>query len=76
MYLQGTFAHVTEVASSQHQDTNNRETVADDMLQVIDKERNFSAMTQHTLSFGAKHEMENDNDNDVTGSKIEINTAR
>lgn len=46
------------------------------MLQVIDKERNFSAMTQHTLSFGAKHEMENDNDNDVTGSKIEINTAR
>ena len=28
------------------------------MLQVIDKERNFSAMTQHTLSFGGRAEMD------------------
>ena len=43
-------------------------------MQAIDKERNFSAMTQHTLSFGMKQEL--DDDNEANGSKIEINTAR
>ena len=55
MYLQGTFAHVTEVSSRNHeQSLKQQEAVADDMMQSIDKDRNFSAMTQHTLSFGMK----------------------
>ena len=45
------------------------------MMQAVDKERNFSAMTQHTLSFGMKQELMDD-DNEANGSKIEINTAR
>ena len=28
------------------------------MLQAVDNERNFSAMTYHTLSFGMKNELE------------------
>ena len=31
------------------------------MLQAIDKDRNFSAMTQHTLSFGMKAEFDDEN---------------
>ena len=47
------------------------------MLQVIDKERNFSAMTQHTLSFGMKQDLDDSNEEEeANGSKIEINTGR
>ena len=46
------------------------------MLQVIDKERNFSAMTQHTLSFGMKQDLDDYNEEEANGSKIEMNIGR